>query len=181
MAMTCSNVLMRWASKMFHGLEALRFPTWIGATDINSDCPGVGALYRPMVSALLVLPGQQSVVPTLVDVGTPSTSSTTSLQLDLREMLTSRPVSRSVRMGAASARVAKPVLTSARTFASSSACALATPADVSTPVRHYGGLKDQDRIFTNLYLRHDPGLKGAKARGDWYKTKPVFSVQEDVC
>ena len=30
------------------------------------------------------------------------------------------------------------------------------------PVRHYGGLKDQDRIFTNAYSRHDHGLKGAQ-------------------
>ena len=36
---------------------------------------------------------------------------------------------------------------------------LATVAD--TPVRRYGGLKDQDRIFTNAYCRHDHGLKGA--------------------
>jgi hypothetical protein len=28
-------------------------------------------------------------------------------------------------------------------------------------VRRYGGLKDQDRIFTNAYLKHDFGLKGA--------------------
>ena len=36
---------------------------------------------------------------------------------------------------------------------------LATVAD--PPVRRYGGLKDQDRIFTNLYCRHDHGIKGA--------------------
>jgi NADH dehydrogenase (ubiquinone) flavoprotein 1 len=36
----------------------------------------------------------------------------------------------------------------------------ATVAD--PPVRRYGGLKDQDRIFTNAYCRHDFGLKGAK-------------------
>lgn len=35
----------------------------------------------------------------------------------------------------------------------------ATVAD--PPVRRYGGLKDQDRIFTNAYCRHDHGLKGA--------------------
>jgi hypothetical protein len=29
------------------------------------------------------------------------------------------------------------------------------------PVRHYGGLKDQDRIFTNIYSCHDHGIKGA--------------------
>ena len=35
----------------------------------------------------------------------------------------------------------------------------------------YGPLADQDRIFTNIYGRHDWGIKGAMARGDWYKTK----------
>jgi hypothetical protein len=41
-----------------------------------------------------------------------------------------------------------------------SARSLATVAD--PPVRRYGGLKDQDRIFTNAYCRHDHGLKGAQ-------------------
>jgi NADH dehydrogenase (ubiquinone) flavoprotein 1 len=35
-------------------------------------------------------------------------------------------------------------------------------------------LKDEDRIFTNLYGRGDFRLKGAKARGDWYKTKEIL-------
>lgn len=39
---------------------------------------------------------------------------------------------------------------------------LATVQD--TPVRRYGGLKDQDRIFTNAYCKHDHGLKGAQVR-----------------
>lgn len=39
---------------------------------------------------------------------------------------------------------------------------LATVQD--TPVRRYGGLKDQDRIFTNAYSRHDHGIKGAMVR-----------------
>ncbi|EJU03008.1 NADH-ubiquinone oxidoreductase [Dacryopinax primogenitus] len=43
------------------------------------------------------------------------------------------------------------------------------------PVRHYGGLKDQDRIFTNLYSRHDHGLKGAQSRGDWHRTKDILN------
>ncbi|XP_033097264.1 NADH dehydrogenase [ubiquinone] flavoprotein 1, mitochondrial-like [Anneissia japonica] len=38
----------------------------------------------------------------------------------------------------------------------------------------YGNLKDEDRIFTNLYGRHDFRLKGALARGDWYKTKEIL-------
>jgi len=28
-------------------------------------------------------------------------------------------------------------------------------------------LADKDRIFTNLYGFHDPGLAGAKKRGQW--------------
>ena len=31
------------------------------------------------------------------------------------------------------------------------------------PVRRYSRLKDQDRIFTNAYCRHDHGIKGATA------------------
>lgn len=38
---------------------------------------------------------------------------------------------------------------------------------------HFGGLKDEDRIFTNLYGLHDPYLKGAMKRGDWYRTKDL--------
>ncbi|KAJ0095878.1 hypothetical protein Patl1_16904 [Pistacia atlantica] len=38
---------------------------------------------------------------------------------------------------------------------------------------HFGGLKDEDRIFTNLYGLHDPFLKGAMKRGDWYRTKDL--------
>ncbi|OBZ71539.1 NADH-ubiquinone oxidoreductase subunit, mitochondrial [Grifola frondosa] len=42
------------------------------------------------------------------------------------------------------------------------------------PVHHHGGLKDQDRIFTNAYCRHDHGLQGAKSRGDWHRTKDIL-------
>ncbi|CAO3643907.1 unnamed protein product [Cunninghamella echinulata] len=37
----------------------------------------------------------------------------------------------------------------------------------------FGGLSDEDCIFTNLYLKHDYKLKGALKRGDWYKTKEL--------
>jgi len=43
----------------------------------------------------------------------------------------------------------------------------------------FGGLKDEDRIFTNLYGRHDWKLKGALARGDWYKTKEILLKGSD--
>ena len=36
-------------------------------------------------------------------------------------------------------------------------------------------LSDQDRIFTNLYGLHDPGLAGARARGDWDGTAAILA------
>lgn len=45
--------------------------------------------------------------------------------------------------------------------------------------RVHGNLKDQDRIFTNLYGRHDWRLKGALKRGDWYKTKEIILKGHD--
>lgn len=36
-------------------------------------------------------------------------------------------------------------------------------------------LRDQDRIFTNLYGVHSPDLKAAKSRGDWDGTKKLLS------
>lgn len=47
--------------------------------------------------------------------------------------------------------------------------------DAASPQKQkYGPLADEDRIFTNLYGRHDWKLKGAMARGDWYKTKEII-------
>jgi hypothetical protein len=41
-------------------------------------------------------------------------------------------------------------------------------------IKYIGNLKDEDRIFTNLYGRHNFDLKGALARGDYYKTKEIM-------
>jgi NADH dehydrogenase (ubiquinone) flavoprotein 1 len=43
----------------------------------------------------------------------------------------------------------------------------------------FGPLSDEDRIFTNLYGRHDWRLKGALKRGDWYKTKEILLKGSD--
>ncbi|KAJ1032238.1 hypothetical protein NDA18_001732 [Ustilago nuda] len=59
----------------------------------------------------------------------------------------------------------------------SQARGLATVTD--TPVRSFGGLRDQDRIFQNAYMRHEHGLKGAKARGDWHRTKDILLKGHD--
>ncbi|CAO3683638.1 unnamed protein product [Umbelopsis vinacea] len=37
----------------------------------------------------------------------------------------------------------------------------------------FGGLSDEDCIFTNVYSKHDWRLKGAMKRGDWHKTKEL--------
>ncbi|KAG0878672.1 hypothetical protein G6F29_003476 [Rhizopus arrhizus] len=59
----------------------------------------------------------------------------------------------------------------ARTFASEAA-----PNPNANPITgktSFGGLSDEDRIFTNVYSKHDYRLKGALKRGDWYKTKEL--------
>ena len=43
----------------------------------------------------------------------------------------------------------------------------------------FGNLSDEDRIFTNLYGKHDPFLKGAMKRGDWYRTKDLVLMGRD--
>ncbi|MCB1345665.1 MAG: NADH-quinone oxidoreductase subunit F, partial [Rhodobacteraceae bacterium] len=40
-------------------------------------------------------------------------------------------------------------------------------------------LKDQDRIFTNIYGMHDRSLKGAMARGHWDGTKDIIAKGRD--
>ena len=45
--------------------------------------------------------------------------------------------------------------------------------------RSYGGLTDQDRIFTNLYMDQDPFLAGAMKRGDWHQTKDIIHMGPD--
>ena len=49
----------------------------------------------------------------------------------------------------------------------------------SGPPKIIGNLKDEDRIFTNLYGRRDWNLKGAISRGDWYKTKEILLKGEN--
>lgn len=57
---------------------------------------------------------------------------------------------------------------------------LATVQDA--PKRTYGGLKDQDRIFQNLYGHHGADLKSAMKYGDWHKTKEIILKGHDwVC
>src|SRR5260370_20097423 len=40
-------------------------------------------------------------------------------------------------------------------------------------------LRDEDRIFTNLYGQHDWRLAGARRRGDWSGTKEIILKGRD--
>ncbi|KAE9454224.1 hypothetical protein C3L33_13879, partial [Rhododendron williamsianum] len=64
-----------------------------------------------------------------------------------------------------------------RLFSTQGATTASTPQPPPPPPppekTHFGGLKDEDRIFTNVYGLHDPFLKGAMKRGDWYRTKDL--------
>src|SRR4051812_23605327 len=81
-------------------------------------------------------------------------------------------------------RAAAPSKASSQRLSLSCACAVqqsrgfATVQD-GTPKRTYGGLKDQDRIFQNLYGRYPPDLKHAKKMGDWHKTKEILLKGHD--
>lgn len=70
-------------------------------------------------------------------------------------------------------------LSTAPPGAAPAASASAPPPPPPPPPRTHGGLKDQDRIFTNLYGKHDPFLKGALKRGDWYRTKDILAMGRD--
>jgi len=85
-------------------------------------------------------------------------------------------------------RTAAPARASAQTLsracAASAAAAPQQPRGFATvqegaPKRTYGGLKDQDRIFQNLYGRYPPDLKHAKKMGDWHKTKEILLKGHD--
>ncbi|KAI1757952.1 NADH-ubiquinone oxidoreductase [Xylaria castorea] len=55
----------------------------------------------------------------------------------------------------------------------------ATVQEGAPPKRTYGGLRDQDRIFQNLYGRFPADLKSAKKMGDWHKTKEIILKGHD--
>ena len=40
-------------------------------------------------------------------------------------------------------------------------------------------LKDEDRIFTNIYGMHDRSLTGARARGHWGNTVDIIKKGRD--
>lgn len=78
----------------------------------------------------------------------------------------------------AGARVAASAVSAARTQTRG----LATVQDAPPKKRVYGGLRDQDRIFQNLYGHHGADLASAKKYGDWHRTKDILDKGDDwVC
>lgn len=78
-------------------------------------------------------------------------------------------------LSALTRHAASPRLIAVPTSTSSARRTMATVQD-GTPApkkRVHGGLRDQDRIFTNLYGHHGADLKSAMKYGDWYKTKEI--------
>ncbi|CAH7666530.1 hypothetical protein PPACK8108_LOCUS884 [Phakopsora pachyrhizi] len=58
--------------------------------------------------------------------------------------------------------------------------ATVTAGTPTNPTRKvHGDLRDSDRIFTNAYMKHDYGLKGAQSRGDWHRTKDIILKGHD--
>jgi NADH dehydrogenase (ubiquinone) flavoprotein 1 len=58
----------------------------------------------------------------------------------------------------------------------------AAPAAANGPAlaQVYGGLRDEDRIFQNLYGEFGWHLKDAMKRGQWYKTKEILHMGPDA-
>lgn len=94
-------------------------------------------------------------------------------------------LSRTAAPSRASAKtIARAVSVSASTTTTTPAkpasqCRSMATVDDSAPKRTYGGLRDQDRIFQNLYGRYPPDLKHAKKMGDWHKTKEILLKGHD--
>lgn len=87
-------------------------------------------------------------------------------------------LSRTAAPTKASAQALSRVVAPAATGTQQQSRGFATVQD-GTPKRQYGGLKDQDRIFQNLYGRYPPDLKSAKKMGDWHKTKEIILKGHD--
>lgn len=58
-----------------------------------------------------------------------------------------------------------------RGLSSAEGATLARHFSATSSVSH-GGLQDKDRIFTNIYGKHDIFINGAMKRGDWYRCDP---------
>ncbi|KPI40835.1 NADH-ubiquinone oxido 51 kDa subunit, mitochondrial [Cyphellophora attinorum] len=107
------------------------------------------------------------------DLAVAAGSSTTLYHAHLAPMIV-RPSTRAAAKAAGSA--SRSVNSS---LAATQSRTYATVQEGAPPKRTYGGLKDQDRIFTNLYGHHGADLKSAKKYGDWHRTKDILAKGHD--
>jgi len=91
----------------------------------------------------------------------------------------SRPSSHSLARAATKATRTASTHVSATSSLASQQRSYATVQEGQPKKRVYGGLKDQDRIFQNLYGRHGTDLKSAQKYGDWHKTKEIVLKGHD--
>ena len=92
-----------------------------------------------------------------------------------RQAVTSQPINTLTHRALPAASVASRTITPRQQRRG-----LATVQDGPPPKKtHFGGLKDQDRIFQNLYGHHGADLKSAMKYGDWYKTKEMILKGHD--
>ncbi|PAV55623.1 hypothetical protein WR25_09947 isoform B [Diploscapter pachys] len=94
-------------------------------------------------------------------------------------LLMHREISRTGRMASPLAAAGRAFLASSPRFTLRTAATAPPAAPAKQEKTTFGNLKDSDRIFTNLYGRHDYRLKGAMSRGDWYKTKEIILKGSD--
>uniref|UniRef100_A0A6U2X4A7 NADH dehydrogenase [ubiquinone] flavoprotein 1, mitochondrial n=1 Tax=Lotharella globosa TaxID=91324 RepID=A0A6U2X4A7_9EUKA len=73
-------------------------------------------------------------------------------------------------------RAIRPRGTSSLLRAASLPAARGKSTAVEQHVQVHGGLKDADRIFTNIYGEYDTGVEGALKRGDWHRTKDLLHL-----
>ncbi|KAL2399182.1 hypothetical protein ABEF95_001806, partial [Exophiala dermatitidis] len=94
-------------------------------------------------------------------------------------MIVRTSAARSVAQAAAKTASRSSTTSSVAAATSSQNRTYATVQEGQPQKRRYGGLKDQDRIFQNLYGHHGTDLKSAMKYGDWYKTKEIVLKGHD--
>lgn len=113
--------------------------------------------------------------PSLQAFSCPGGFENTGIKMHSHKMLAGRATSTSA-LGAASSRTLPSATVASRYTPSKSQPRNRTFATVQegTPKRTHGGLRDEDRIFQNLYGHHGADLKSAMKYGDWYRTKDII-------
>lgn len=151
--------------------QSLRGPVWANQRIFHSK--------RPQVS---IAPGlrhpDNNASDFLLPIGTPQHRSTEHRHRPHATMLSRTTAPTAKSSAQVLSRAVAPAAAVAGGTQNHSPRSFATVQD-GNPVRHYGGLKDQDRIFQNLYGRYPPDLKSAKKMGDWHKTKEIVLKGHD--